>query len=953
VVNAGGQNIRLGLVGIHVLDRNQLISAAEQAVTNSSDFFRNLDITGTGLGASSFWSGLPSPVALTDAAGEFRVSIHRSNLILARASILMGNESKQFVWVIPAKDLGDSPVLLSNHNLFEGNDASAALILSLPGIAEVAKLRRLAEQAGEKERELVDIGSKNESAARSSTQAGKQAAEIVASKHPIIDKAFGRLAVVSNAWTDAVIFAQNAAAFAAEANAPLMVSAAEVAKSEATAALQVARASAQDAENAQNSIVAKNHRELALNAASRAKTASAKAIGAANSADGFYRDIVKAVQPLDRRLEIVGRFAASAKDLAKDATEASRQAELYANDAQKSVALKESLERAIEAALAAVDARIRSQKASMLASNELNSARAVEALSAAKAASLAASQAESSLDQVTRALQSSRELSSADLPKLVRESADAKEIADQGANEGNRALGELELAANAAPELVTRLSTNTLSIGMREVGTNIAKLIGGRFKQGQSIVSKIIEAVEASARGRQNADEAFVSSFLPLTYELVNSVEANAEKAKGIAESLSITNLSLVNANDSLDKVQALRQMVEVESSVIGRINLGVKNTGAVNINSSVEKAISIVHDAYTLAAERLVEASVEPIETMFGDIKKQSVSESKSLTNFDSCVTFCNKQKQKFDVASSLVDSIADRLSGVKSQLISTTIQRIRRLKDESLVILLTDNEKVHLEVRKLSTKNIETASVEWARVKDDSSSTEIEESKGIIERILINQLQLNKIPALYPASTTTKNDTDKLQLNVSTEIKRLIEQLDARLQQIESNRSKAISEAMAKLQKAKKEPGGRVVIDLPVCWIPPGQFTIGSPIGEEGRDLDEVQHEVILTRGFFLAETECTQGQWEAVMGGDPSSFKGSERPVEQVSWGEAVEYCQKLTTKQRAEGILPEGWEWGCRQRPNGSMRLELGRADLAIESRTRSHGIMATLGGRPIR
>ena len=46
---------------------------------------------------------------------------------------------------------------------------------------------------------------------------------------------------------------------------------------------------------------------------------------------------------------------------------------------------------------------------------------------------------------------------------------------------------------------------------------------------------------------------------------------------------------------------------------------------------------------------------------------------------------------------------------------------------------------------------------------------------------------------------------------------------------------------------------------------------------------------------------------------MGGNPSRYKGSDRPVERVSWGEAVEYCRKLTAKQRAEGILAEGWEW----------------------------------------
>ena len=86
-----------------------------------------------------------------------------------------------------------------------------------------------------------------------------------------------------------------------------------------------------------------------------------------------------------------------------------------------------------------------------------------------------------------------------------------------------------------------------------------------------------------------------------------------------------------------------------------------------------------------------------------------------------------------------------------------------------------------------------------------------------------------------------------------------------------------------------------------------------MGSSSSEPDRYSDEVQHEVVLTRGFFLAETECTQGQWEKVMGGNPSHFKGAERPVEQVSYGEAEEYCWKLTAKQRAEGLLTDGWEW----------------------------------------
>jgi formylglycine-generating enzyme required for sulfatase activity len=105
----------------------------------------------------------------------------------------------------------------------------------------------------------------------------------------------------------------------------------------------------------------------------------------------------------------------------------------------------------------------------------------------------------------------------------------------------------------------------------------------------------------------------------------------------------------------------------------------------------------------------------------------------------------------------------------------------------------------------------------------------------------------------------------------------------------------------------------GLRVLIGVvAVRWIPAGRFLMGSPLGETART-DETQYKVELSKGFFLAETQCTQGQWEAVMGNNPSEFNGSDRPVEQVSWDEAVEYCRKLTTKQRSEGILSEGWEW----------------------------------------
>ena len=109
-------------------------------------------------------------------------------------------------------------------------------------------------------------------------------------------------------------------------------------------------------------------------------------------------------------------------------------------------------------------------------------------------------------------------------------------------------------------------------------------------------------------------------------------------------------------------------------------------------------------------------------------------------------------------------------------------------------------------------------------------------------------------------------------------------------------------------------------------VRWISGGTFRMGSPAFEKGRETDEVQHEVVLTRGFWMAETACTQGLWHAVMGTRPSFFQGHDRPVERVGWEAAVSFCDRLTERHRQEGVLTPGsrwhlpteaqWEYACR-------------------------------------
>ena len=95
---------------------------------------------------------------------------------------------------------------------------------------------------------------------------------------------------------------------------------------------------------------------------------------------------------------------------------------------------------------------------------------------------------------------------------------------------------------------------------------------------------------------------------------------------------------------------------------------------------------------------------------------------------------------------------------------------------------------------------------------------------------------------------------------------------------------------------------------VSLDMIWIEPGTFLMGSPEDELGRANDETQYEVTLTKGYWLGKFEVTQAQYEAVIGENPSRFKGADLPVEQVSWNDAVKFCEWLTAQERAAGRLP---------------------------------------------
>jgi formylglycine-generating enzyme required for sulfatase activity len=115
--------------------------------------------------------------------------------------------------------------------------------------------------------------------------------------------------------------------------------------------------------------------------------------------------------------------------------------------------------------------------------------------------------------------------------------------------------------------------------------------------------------------------------------------------------------------------------------------------------------------------------------------------------------------------------------------------------------------------------------------------------------------------------------------------------------------------------------EPSITNSVGITLRQIPAGSFAMGS---EDGNVNEKPLHRVQITRPFYLGATEVTNAQWRVVMGGEPPSrLKDADRPVEQVSWNDAVEFCRKLSLRPeelaagRVYRLPTEAeWEYACR-------------------------------------
>jgi formylglycine-generating enzyme required for sulfatase activity len=106
---------------------------------------------------------------------------------------------------------------------------------------------------------------------------------------------------------------------------------------------------------------------------------------------------------------------------------------------------------------------------------------------------------------------------------------------------------------------------------------------------------------------------------------------------------------------------------------------------------------------------------------------------------------------------------------------------------------------------------------------------------------------------------------------------------------------------------------------VSMKLVKVPPGQFTMGSTPDDSDRQPNETPaHEVTISHPFFMGAFEVTQQQYQQVMGANPSKVQRPDAPVDRVSWGDAVEFCTKMSAIVGKTVRLPTEaeWEYACR-------------------------------------
>ena len=189
------------------------------------------------------------------------------------------------------------------------------------------------------------------------------------------------------------------------------------------------------------------------------------------------------------------------------------------------------------------------------------------------------------------------------------------------------------------------------------------------------------------------------------------------------------------------------------------------------------------------------------------------------------------------------------------------------------------------------------------------DLSTEDIANLNKTSEKVQITKGDV--LAANSPAPQENAAEMTRLQEELAAARKKLAEENSSVRTISKRAEGKAAPEVREVTMKGDRAGEVREFGGIEMVWCPPGEFMMGSPENEEGRSLagNEGQHRVSLTRGFWIAKTECTQDQWEKVTGQNTSRTKGANLPVEGLSWVDANGFLEKMNEREP----LSSGWVW----------------------------------------
>ncbi|RLS26802.1 MAG: hypothetical protein DWH70_02170 [Planctomycetota bacterium] len=195
-------------------------------------------------------------------------------------------------------------------------------------------------------------------------------------------------------------------------------------------------------------------------------------------------------------------------------------------------------------------------------------------------------------------------------------------------------------------------------------------------------------------------------------------------------------------------------------------------------------------------------------------------------------------------------------------------------------------------------------------AKQEDEAKAKKEQEMKAKEEEILVlKQEEEAKAKQMELGKLKQEEEAKAKQIDlVKMELLKLKLEEEAKAKQVE----------LLKLKQEEEIKTKFVAIEREMVLIPDGTFKMGSPVSEKGRHPSELQHEVTISKAFYMGKYEVTQEQWQSLMGNNPSQVKGAKLPVTDVSWEECQEFIRELNEKTKGGYRLPTEaeWEYACR-------------------------------------